>query len=163
LRYGPASRALVQCDRRFWRRPGRPWAFATYLPCGAFWDGNEEQRGRLGILSFLGGGLAAKELAMLMRQRGPSGVLKEVAWLGSPTGVLGARPVRWDRDPWAHGGYAYFDPSFDPRWRDVLAQPAGRVVFAGEHTSIRWQGYMNGAVESGLRAAAEILVLHTRP
>jgi monoamine oxidase len=33
-------------------------------------------------------------------------------------------------------------------------------VFAGEHTSIRWQGYMNGAVESGLRAAAEIGALH---
>jgi len=33
-------------------------------------------------------------------------------------------------------------------------------VFAGEHTSVRWQGYMNGAVESGQRAAAEIAFLH---
>jgi monoamine oxidase len=31
------------------------------------------------------------------------------------------------------------------------------MVFAGEHTSERWQGYMNGAVESGLRAARELL------
>jgi monoamine oxidase len=57
------------------------------------------------------------------------------------------------------GGYAYFDPSFEPRGRDALAQPAGRVVFAGEHTSIRWQGYMNGAIESGQRAAAEIAAM----
>ncbi|MEO8482562.1 MAG: FAD-dependent oxidoreductase [Acidobacteriota bacterium] len=40
-----------------------------------------------------------------------------------------------------------------------LARPAGRVLFAGEHTSVRWQGYMNGAVESGQRAAAEIAAL----
>ena len=32
-------------------------------------------------------------------------------------------------------------------------RPAGRVLFAGEHTSERWQGYMNGAIESGKRAA----------
>ena len=33
----------------------------------------------------------------------------------------------------------------------------GRIVFAGEHTSLKWQGYMNGAVETGLRAAEEVL------
>ncbi len=32
-------------------------------------------------------------------------------------------------------------------------------MFAGEHTSLRWQGYMNGGVESGQRAAAEIAAL----
>jgi monoamine oxidase len=40
-----------------------------------------------------------------------------------------------------------------------LARPHGRIVCAGEHTSFRWQGYMNGAVESGLRAAAEVRAL----
>jgi monoamine oxidase len=67
--------------------------------------------------------------------------------------------VVWEDQPWSRGGYAFFDPAFDPRWRDALARPHGRVVFAGEHTSRRWQGYMNGAVESGLRAAAEIRAL----
>jgi monoamine oxidase len=31
------------------------------------------------------------------------------------------------------------------------------VHFAGEHTSADWQGYMNGGVESGQRAAAEVV------
>ena len=44
--------------------------------------------------------------------------------------------------------------------RGWLAQPFGRLFFAGEHTSIRWQGYMNGAVESGRRAAAEVAAAH---
>jgi monoamine oxidase len=35
------------------------------------------------------------------------------------------------------------------------------MFFAGEHTSIKWQGYMNGAVESGRRAAAEIAASHS--
>jgi len=39
-----------------------------------------------------------------------------------------------------------------------LSLPFKRTHFAGEHTSIKWQGYMNGAVESGLRAAEEIFV-----
>jgi monoamine oxidase len=37
--------------------------------------------------------------------------------------------------------------------------PSGRIFFAGEHTSVKWQGYMNGAIASGLRAAEEISAL----
>jgi monoamine oxidase len=64
--------------------------------------------------------------------------------------------VSWENDPWARGGYAFFDPGYKPALRDSLARPFGRIFFAGEHTSVRWQGYMNGAVESGLRAADEV-------
>ena len=60
----------------------------------------------------------------------------------------------------ARGGYAFFDPSFDPTRRAWLPRPCDRLFFAGEHTSQRWQGYMNGAVESGRRAAAEIEATH---
>src|SRR4029079_16729820 len=64
--------------------------------------------------------------------------------------------VSWEDDPWARGGYAHYDPSFNPALREWLARPFRRVFFAGEHTSLEGQGYMNGAVESGLRAAVEI-------
>ena len=65
----------------------------------------------------------------------------------------------WEDHPLVGGGYAVFPPGFDPALRAWLRRPAGRLVFAGEHTSDRWQGYMNGAVESGYRAAAEIAAL----
>jgi monoamine oxidase len=71
--------------------------------------------------------------------------------------VHAVRMAVWGDDPWARGGYAYIDPGFDPAWRSCLAAGAGRLVFAGEHTSPRWQGYMNGAVESGIRAARELI------
>jgi monoamine oxidase len=159
LRYGAATRMLLQFERRFWTRRGRPLAFASSAPFGAVWDGNQHQRGRAGILSLLAGGSASRELAAIAAREGAAGVVQRLTWLGRPSSLLHDRVIRWDRDPWVGGGYAYFDPSFDPRWRDVLAHPAGRVVFAGEHTSVRWQGYMNGAIESGQRAAAEIAAM----
>jgi monoamine oxidase len=156
LRYGCATRLLLQFDRRFWRKAGRPNAFGTDLPTGAVWDGNEQQRGPRGILSFLAGGSASKGLQDVLQAGGGAAVAKKVAWLGRPGRVLASHAVVWEHDPLARGGYAYFDPAFDPLWRAWLARPAGRIVFAGEHTSVKSQGYMNGAVESGLRAAAEI-------
>ena len=159
LRYGSATRLLVQFGRRFWRKAGRPNAFGSDQPTGAVWDGNEQQTGPEGILSLLAGGRASAELQTIVRSEGVDGVVRRLSWLGQPAPARVWRMVVWEDDPWAGGGYAYFDPGFDPRLRDWLARPAGRVVFAGEHTSIRWQGYMNGAVESGQRAAREVAAL----
>jgi monoamine oxidase len=159
LRYGCATRLLLQFDRRFWRKPGRPIAFGTDQPTGAVWDGNEHQRGRQGILSFLAGGRASKGLQDILRAQGERGVVERVEWLGKPANLIASRSVVWDDDPWARGGYAYFDPTFNPLWRAWLSRPADRIVFAGEHTSIKSQGFMNGAVETGLRAAAEIAAI----
>ena len=156
LKYGSATRLLLQCASRFWRAAGRPTAFGSDQPFGAVWDGNEQQRGSKGILSFLAGGRASAELRQLLRIGGESALLAELRWLGKPSKVMASRTIVWEDDEWARGGYAYFDPGFDPRWRAALSMPTGRLHFAGEHTSHRWQGYMNGALESGYRAAAEI-------
>jgi monoamine oxidase len=159
LRYGCATRLLLQFERRFWRKRGRPNAFGTDLETGAVWDGNEQQKGPAGILSFLAGGQASRGLQDILHHEGERGVVNRIGWLGQPSRLLASQTVVWDHDPLARGGYAYFDPGFDPLWRAWLARPSGRVVFAGEHTSIKYQGYMNGAIETGLRAAAEISAL----
>ncbi|MBI3403125.1 MAG: FAD-dependent oxidoreductase [Acidobacteria bacterium] len=157
LRYGRATRTLLQFSRRFWRAPGRPAAFGSPLPFGAVWDGNEKQRGRAGILSLLAGGGASEATQSLVAKAGPHALAQSLEWLGSRgADLLTAKHIVWEQDPFARGGYAYFDPSYDPALRAWLPRPFGSLFFAGEHTSIRWQGYMNGAVESGRRAAAEI-------
>ena len=161
LRYGAATRLLMQFERRFWRHTGRPSAFGTDQPIGAVWDANEEQRGPAGILTFLAGGRASGELQEILGREGTEGVRKRLTWLGRPARLLAARSITWEMDPWSQGGYAFFDPSFDPRLRAWLARPAGRILFAGEHTSDRSQGYMNGAVESAKRVAAEVRVMVT--
>jgi monoamine oxidase len=159
LKYGPATRVLLQFEKPFWRRRGRPRAFASDLPTGAVWDGAEDQRAPSGILSLLAGGRASRALREIIGSEGERGLIERLAWLGPPAPLLTMQMVTWEDDPWSRGGYAVFDPSFDPRLRAWLARPCGRVVFAGEHTSLRWQGYMNGAIESGRRAAAEVRAL----
>lgn len=156
LSYGKATRLLLQFDRRFWKHGRRPTAFGTDLPTGAVWDGNEQQRGPAGILTLLAGGRASGELQTILGHDGIAGALAQLGWLGTPPPLLASRTIVWENESWSRGGYAYFDPQFDPWLRPWLARPAGRVVFAGEHTSLRWQGYMNGAIESGKRAAAEV-------
>jgi monoamine oxidase len=159
LGYGRATRMLLQFARRFWRKVGRPRGFGTDLPIGAVWDGNEEQRGPEGILTLLAGGRASEELQRLLNTGGVEAVVDQLKWIGRPTEVVSSTVITWEDDPWSRGGYAFFGPSFDPALRSWLARPAGRVLFAGEHTSDRWQGYMNGAIESGKRAAVEVRAL----
>jgi monoamine oxidase len=161
LSYGMATRLMLQFDRRFWKQGRRATAFGTDLPAGAVWDGNEQQRGPAGILTLLAGGRASAELQTILANDGDAGAIAQLNWLGVPGSLLASRTIVWEHDAWSRGGYAYFSPSFDPRLRAWLARPAGRVLFAGEHTSLRWQGYMNGAIESGLRAAAEVRAVLT--
>ena len=164
LKYGRATKTLLQFSKRFWRAAGRPRAFGSPLPFGAVWDGNEEQRGRAGILSLLAGGGASDATQAIVAKHGARGLTDALDWLGSKDSeLMASRQSVWEQDPYARGGYAYFDPQFDPSLRAWLSRPAGRLFFAGEHTSVKWQGYMNGAVESGRRAAAEVAAVHTAP
>lgn len=149
LRYGCATKVLVQTEHEPFT--GHARAFATDSPVGAFWQGP----GR--VLTFLGGGSASRALRT-RAERGATSLLSELCWLnlaGMP--VVASHWCSWDDDAFARGGYAYFDPGFDPAGRALLGQRAGRISFAGEHTSEKWQGYMNGAIESGLRAAREVI------
>lgn len=156
LRYGAATRMLLQFSKPYWRKRGRRRAYGTDLPIGAVWDGSEDQNASPAVLLLLAGGRASNELQEIVSVEGDRGVIARLAWLGRPSHLLASRVITWEHDSWAHGGYAIFDPQFDPALRAWLARPAGRIVFAGEHTSHTWQGYMNGAIESGKRAAAEI-------
>jgi monoamine oxidase len=161
VKYGRATKTLLQFTSRFWRVPGRPRAFGSPLPFGALWEGNEEQRGRPGILSLLAGGGASDATQAMIAKEGIAALVGSLDWLGARKAeLLTSHQTVWEADPWARGGYAVFDPSYDPALRSWLARPCGRLFFAGEHTSIRWQGYMNGAIESGRRAALEIDATH---
>ena len=161
LKYGRATRTLLQFNRRFWRVAGRPRAFGTALPLGAVWDGNEEQRGRSGILSLLAGGGASNATQAMTAKVGPRGLVDALQWLGArEADLVASRQIVWEQDPYARGGYAYFDPSFEVALRAWLSRPCRRLFFAGEHTSVKWQGYINGAIESGRRAAFEVCAAH---
>ena len=96
---------------------------------------------------------------ILRARRGAPASSGTLEWLGKPSALLASQDGRLGRRPVGAGRLRVFRSGFDPLWRAWLARPAGRIVFAGEHTSIKSQGYMNGAIETGLRAAAEIAAL----
>ena len=163
LRHGPATKVSLQFDHRFWRAPERASAVGSDMPHGAVWDANEQQAGRAGILTLLAGGGASALLSRRLAEDGVDAVRDDLAWLGADEArVVGQHVVRWEEVRWSRGAYAAFDAGFAPALRPWLSRPHGRVTFAGEHTSERWQGYMNGALESGLRAAREIAALAGR-
>jgi monoamine oxidase len=162
LRYGKATKTNLQFDRPVWRKRGKARAYGTSLPIGAVWDGNEEQRGAPGILTLLAGGNASTGTQEILAAGGPQAIVRQLTWLKlNDVALIASDSVSWEKDEWSRGGYAFFDTRYPPAIRSWLARPFGRVFFAGEHTSIKWQGYMNGAVETGLRAAEEVSA-HTR-
>jgi monoamine oxidase len=61
----------------------------------------------------------------------------------------------WDEDEWARGAYAWYKPGQMTKLLPHVARPEGRVHFAGEHASSLF-GWMQGALESGNRAALEV-------
>jgi len=158
IKYGAATKTALQFDRAPWRTRGKPRAWGTPLPIGAVWDGNEDHHGN--ILTLLAGGGASAATREMLAAEGPSRLVRELSWINlKRTALLAWASLSWEDEPWSRGGYAFFDSLFPPALRYALARPFDRVVFAGEHTSLRWQGYMNGAVETGLRAAEEIASL----
>jgi monoamine oxidase len=65
----------------------------------------------------------------------------------------------WASDPWTHGSYAAFEPGQYTRYWGFVGRPEGRLLFGGEHTELAAQGFLEGAVRSGERCAAEALKL----
>lgn len=63
----------------------------------------------------------------------------------------------WPSNPWSLESYAYWKAGQYTSIAGAERERSGNCHFAGEHTSVDAQGYLNGAVESGERAATEIL------
>ncbi|HEX4851284.1 MAG TPA: FAD-dependent oxidoreductase, partial [Puia sp.] len=62
----------------------------------------------------------------------------------------------WSKNPFSNGGYSSFKKG---QWSTLAgweAVPVGNIFFAGEHVNLDFQGYMNGAAQSG-REAAEMI------
>ncbi len=65
----------------------------------------------------------------------------------------------WYGDRWARGAFAMFEPEQQTNLQPAIVKPEGRVYFAGEHCSL-YHAWIQGALESGIRAAREI---HEQP
>ena len=62
----------------------------------------------------------------------------------------------WVRDPFAQETWATYSPGTWLRWLPELERMEGRIAFAGSDVARGWGSYMDGAIETGLRAGREI-------
>jgi monoamine oxidase len=73
-------------------------------------------------------------------------------------GMQGYYEMLWNVEPFSGGGpTGYATPGTTLEYGSAIRDPVGLVHWAGTETATRWTGYMDGAVESGERAAAEVL------
>lgn len=75
---------------------------------------------------------------------------------GDVPALVTGRSVDWSADPESLGGYA--SRRAPGGWADApdLFKSLGRLHFAGTETAGHWRGFMEGAIESGLRAAEDV-------
>lgn len=158
LGYGRIMKVVLQSRTRFWEKREPPYTgVVTHREAGNIYHSSIGQPGRRGLLTNYVAGWGADNWGPL----GAAGQIAEAkkltsdVWQITPAEIERARSWHWNIQPWARGSYAFFAPGQMTSVRPLVAQPVGHIHFAGEHTAV-WQGYMNGAVESGLRAAAEI-------
>lgn len=156
VRYGSAARILLQVRRRSWRDQGLSGFARTDMPA-EIWDPSYEQPGSRGLLqAYFRLGAAEKVRALDREARLAFAVAHmEQVFPGLQAQVEGGECFCWHDDPWSRGAVAVPLPG-QAALLPATARAEGRVHFAGEHTS-PWAGWMEGAIESGQRAATEIL------
>lgn len=157
LQYGPATKTMLQYGRRFWRQGGWSGETLTDLPVSTTWEATDRQPGRRGILmAYSSGdaGLAAAGLPEPERIEATAAQLNRI-YPGSAALLGHATSIPWSNSPLNGGAYSAFAPGQVSDFWTALRRSYGRIHLAGEHTA-DFCGYMEGALESGLRAARRI-------
>ena len=68
----------------------------------------------------------------------------------------------WAEEEWTRGCYGgFFPPGAWTSLGELLRKPVGRIHWSGTETATEWSGYFDGAVQSGERAASEVLAQST--
>lgn len=156
--YASVTRTYLQVSSRAWEELGRPPAATTDLPSRWVFPVSRDPAGRTALLESYTTGAAARALAVATDSERGARVAADLEKLypGIAAHVRATASKCWDADPHAGGAYAWFRPGEMTTLVPELARPEGRLHFAGEHVSTAPQ-WMQGAIESGARAAAEIL------
>jgi monoamine oxidase len=157
LKLTPVTRTYLQFRTRVWEQAGFSGYGLSDLPIQNTYSPTLTQEGKSGILTSYAGGQRALDLSSMSESNRQSFVLGEMGNLfsGLDSQYEGGTSQIWHEDQFARGAFAYFEPGQMTTLLPIAQRPEGRVHFAGEHTSA-WHGWMNGALESGNRAAVEV-------
>jgi len=158
ISYGAVTKVMIQYRKRFWNDKNWNGRLATEAPIVYTWHATSHIDSEDGIITvYTGGGPGAKLAALSDEERTRVAAAEiEKVFPGSSDLIVHTATVAWPNEPFTRGSYMALAPGEVTAHWHTLFEPAGRLFFAGEHATV-YQGYMEGAVESGQRAAANII------
>jgi monoamine oxidase len=154
---------------------GRPWAesgasggvYADLPDLQATWETNRGRSTQAGILTDYASGDRGAALSPAAVQSQVEAFLNdvEVVFPGAKVRAMRtgsdyvAHLEHWPSNPFALGSYTCYMPGQFTTVAGLESEPVGLLKFAGEHADsfYSWQGFMEGACLSGIRAANELL------
>ncbi len=157
---GTNSKLHVQFSSRFWRAQGANGDTFSDRGYQNTWEVTRAQGGKSGILvDYTGGKIGASFGSGTPESRAKQFLAQLEPVLPGATKAWNEKATVdfWPGYEWTKGSYSFWKVGQYQRFAGMEARRQGNCLFAGEHTSIDFQGYLNGAVETGQRAAGEIL------
>lgn len=146
--------------RPFWREQGLSGtATSDTGPVQITYD-NSPPDGAPGVLvGFMEGNESRRLFGASAAQRRQAALESFVRYFGQAAGSPTVYVDRvWARETYTRGAYGSFNPpGVLTSLGAAVAGPAGRIHFAGADYAPQWPGYMDGAIRSGERTAAEVL------
>jgi monoamine oxidase len=163
LPMGTNSKLHVEFKDRFWYDAGNNGNTVADTGYQNTWEVSRAQGGGKGkglLVDYTGGNVGASfgsgtpssRAQQFMSQLQPlfPGTTVSDHWTGRATIDF------WTSYPWTKGSYSYWKVGQYTKFSGMEKERQGNCHFAGEHTSQDFQGYLNGGVETGERAAGEI-------
>lgn len=152
LGYGTVTKTAIQFAERQW-----PGGYATTEGVTQrVYEPTVDQPGGSGVLMSYSGGDGGRRLATHSESDRLAIIEKEMRAIhGITAASTGGFSRAWSAEQRYGGSYAVYRPGQVTAFWEALRRPHGRISLAGEHVAT-WTGYLEGAVESGERVAAEI-------
>ena len=172
LDYGTNSKMMIGFRGRPWweRNNGNGASYSDLDHHQCTWETNPSlaRNGERGVLTDYSGGERGARLDPSRLQAEAGNFLADLDKVFPGSAVLARRDSRqrvqahlenWSRNPLFKGAYTNNHPGYFTTVEGLFAIPAGNIVFAGEHTDsfYSYQGFMEGALLSGARAADQVL------
>lgn len=163
--YGYYTKAMAVFKTPFWVERGFCGLINSFVgPAGVIRDTSSPADNKHVLTCFMGGP-PAQEWASLPAAEREEQLLRQIGTLFNAQDTVRRDFVElvmyeWINDEWSGYGCPCTSLSpgvLDTLGPDALREPIGNLHFAGTETAGEWKGYMEGAVRSGERAAAEVI------
>lgn len=156
LTYARICKNSVLYSERFWKDEN--FSMVSDTTSHYYFHSTQNQKGEEGILTAYAIGEKADVLSSQSDERRMNIVTRDLVDFdaNAPKLAKGIVSYAWQRDEFTDGAYALYRPGQWFTIRPVLARPHGKVLFAGEHIA-DWQGFMEGAINTGEEAAESLL------